>query len=110
MRQCGEKCHHGSLGSAFHHDVLRVCDRSVERAVVTWRYLRLSWFSKDDNVETALHPQCSSHLIGSVAPNEIRQRRMWSNRARYFFTQGLLAALLGAGHPGGQHPAQTNSE
>ncbi len=42
-----------------------------------------------------MHPQRDSNLIDSIAPNKIRPRRMQPNRARHFFKQGLLAALLG---------------
>jgi uncharacterized protein len=42
-----------------------------------------------------MHPQRSSNLIDSIAPNKIRPRRMQPNRAGHFFRQGLLAALLG---------------
>lgn len=53
------------------------------------------WFGKDDDVETTMHPQCSSNLIRSSAGNEIRPRRIRPTRARHVLTQGLLAALLG---------------
>src|ERR1019366_1265783 len=42
-----------------------------------------------------MHPQRDSNLIDSIAPNNIRPRRMQPNRARHFLKQGLLAALLG---------------
>ena len=42
-----------------------------------------------------MHPQRSSNLIDSIAPNKIRPRRMQPNRARHFLRQGLLATLLG---------------
>lgn len=42
-----------------------------------------------------MHPQRSSNLIDSIAPNKIRSRRMQPNRVRHFLKQGLLAALLG---------------
>ena len=41
-----------------------------------------------------MHPQRSSNLIDSIAPNKIKPRRMQPNRARHVFRQGLLAALL----------------
>ena len=47
-----------------------------------------------NSVETTMHPQRSSNLIDSIAPNKIRPRRMQPNRARHCFRQGLLAALL----------------
>ena len=41
-----------------------------------------------------MHPQRSSNLIDSIAPNKIRPRRMQPNRAQQCLGQGLLAALL----------------
>ena len=41
-----------------------------------------------------MHPQRSSNLIDSIAPDKIRPRRMQPNRARHVFRQGLFAALL----------------
>ena len=42
-----------------------------------------------------MHPQRSSNLIDSIAPNKTRPRRMQPDRVRHFFRQGLLAALFG---------------
>ena len=41
-----------------------------------------------------MHPQRSTNLIESFAPNKIRPRRIQPNRARHYFWQGLLATLL----------------
>jgi uncharacterized protein len=48
-------------------------------------------FSKDNNVETTMHPQCSLNLIDSIAPNKMIQ----PNRAWHFLKQVLLVALFG---------------
>lgn len=42
-----------------------------------------------------MHPQCSSNLIDSIAPNKIRPRRMQPNRFRHVLKQALLAGLFG---------------
>ncbi len=41
-----------------------------------------------------MYPQCSSTLIDSIAPNNIRPRRMQPDRARRFLIQALLATLF----------------
>jgi len=44
-----------------------------------------------------MHPQCSSNLFDSIAPNMIWPRRVQPDRARHFLKQALLAALFGVG-------------
>jgi predicted enzyme related to lactoylglutathione lyase len=57
--------------------------------------VRIVLFTKDNYVEIAMHPKCSSNLIDSIAPNNIRPHRMQPYRTRYFLKQALFAAIFG---------------